>query len=135
MKCCTQAKVALPRGGRPNCQRASSSLRNQSESLKGGLARTKSARRSGWRSRRKVSACSSPRSASMPRMARFIMARGGVALLTVDTDVAELAAVGFDEFFRLYEHAAGTAAGIVNAAFVGSEHLDEESHDTLRCVE
>ncbi len=62
-------------------------------------------------------------------------ARGGVALLTVDADVAELAAVGFDEFFRLHEHAAGTAAGIVNAAFVGSEHLDEETHDTLRSVE
>src|SRR5436189_111433 len=62
-------------------------------------------------------------------------ARGGVALLTVDADVAELAAVGFDEFFRLHEHAAGTAAGIVDAAFVGSEHLDEETHDALRCVE
>ena len=62
-------------------------------------------------------------------------AGGGVALLAVDADVAELAAVGFDEFFRLHEHAAGTAAGIVNAAFVGSEHLDEETHDTLRSVE
>ena len=40
MKCCTQAKLALPRGGTPYCQRTSSSLRNQSESLKGGLART-----------------------------------------------------------------------------------------------
>src|SRR5437867_11517173 len=62
-------------------------------------------------------------------------AGGGVALLTVDADVAELAAVGFDEFFRLHEHAAGTAAGIVNAAFVGSEHLDEKTHDALRGVE
>ena len=62
-------------------------------------------------------------------------ARGGVALLAVDADVAEPAAVGFDEFFRLHEHATGTAAGIVNAAFVGSEHLDEESHDALRGVE
>src|SRR5437899_11328095 len=138
MKCCTQAKLALPRGGRPNCQRASSSLRNQSESLKGGLARTKSARRSGWRSRRKVSACSSPRSASMPRMGKVHhgeAARGGVALLTVDADVAELAAVGFDELFRLHEHAAGTAAGIVNATFVRSEHLDEKTYDSLRSVE
>src|SRR5207249_11398206 len=104
MKCCTQAKLALPRGGRPNCQRASSSLRNESESLKGGLARTKSARRSGWRSRRKVSACSSPRSASIPADCEIHhgqAARGGVALLTVDADVAELAAVGFHEFFRL----------------------------------
>src|SRR2546430_9094286 len=62
-------------------------------------------------------------------------ARGGVALLTVDADVAELAAVGFDEFFRLHEHAAGTAAGVVNAAFVGSEHLDEETHDALRSAQ
>src|SRR5947199_4985960 len=62
-------------------------------------------------------------------------ARGGVALLTVDADVAELAAAGFDEFFRLHEHAAGTAAGVVNPAFVGSEHLDEEAHDALRSVE
>src|SRR5438552_7062652 len=62
-------------------------------------------------------------------------ARGGVALLTVDADVAELAAVGFDEFFRLHEHAAGTAAGIVNATFVRSEHFDEETHDALRSVE
>src|SRR5947207_6031565 len=62
-------------------------------------------------------------------------AGGGVALLTVDADVAELAAVGFDEFFRLHEHAAGTAARIVDAAFVWSEHFDEESNDALRCVE
>src|SRR5438876_7599639 len=62
-------------------------------------------------------------------------AGGGVALLTVDADVAELAAVSFDEFFRLHEHAAGTAAGVVNAAFVGSEHLDEETHDALWGVE
>src|SRR6059036_1687816 len=61
--------------------------------------------------------------------------RGGVALLTVDADVAKPAAVGFDEFFRLHEHAAGTAAGIVNAAFVRSEHLDEKSHNALRGVE
>ena len=37
--------------------------------------------------------------------------RGGVALLAVDADVAELAAVGFDEFFRLHEHA--FEAGVV----------------------
>ena len=32
--------------------------------------------------------------------------RGGVALLAVDADVAEPAAVGFDEFFTLHEHPA-----------------------------
>ena len=62
-------------------------------------------------------------------------ARGGVALLAVDGDVAELAAVGFDEFFRLHEHAAGAARGVVDAAFVGREHLDEAAHDAGRRVE
>ena len=62
-------------------------------------------------------------------------ARGGVALLAVDGDVAEPAAVGFDEFFRLHEHAAGTAARIVDAALVGREHLDQEADDALRRVE
>ena len=62
-------------------------------------------------------------------------AGGGVALLAVDADVAELAAVGFDELFRLHEHAAGAAAGIVDAAFVGREHLDEAAHDAVRRVE
>jgi hypothetical protein len=35
----------------------------------------------------------------------------------------------------LHEHAAGAAAGIVDAAFVGGEHLDEEADDALRGVE
>jgi hypothetical protein len=62
-------------------------------------------------------------------------AGGGVALLAVDADVAELAAVGFDEFFRLHEHAAGAAGGVVDAALVGGEHLDEAAHDAGRGVE
>src|SRR5205085_10521396 len=62
-------------------------------------------------------------------------AGGGVALLAVDADVAELAAVGFDEFLRLHEHAAGAAAGIVDAALVRREHLDEKADDALRRVE
>src|SRR5436190_15875806 len=62
-------------------------------------------------------------------------ARGGVALLAVNADVAEPAAVGFDEFFRLHEHAAGAAARVVDAAFVGSEHLDKEAHDALWGIE
>jgi hypothetical protein len=40
LKCCTHAKLELPFGGMPNCQRTSSYLRNQSESSKGGLANT-----------------------------------------------------------------------------------------------
>ena len=62
-------------------------------------------------------------------------AGGGVALLAVDADVADPAAVGFDEFLRLHEHAAGAAAGIVDAALVGREHFDEEAHDAVRRVE
>ena len=62
-------------------------------------------------------------------------AGGGVALLAVDGDVANLATVGFDEFFRLDEHAAGAAGGVVDAAFVGGEHLDEAAHDAGRGVE
>ena len=60
---------------------------------------------------------------------------GGVALLAVDADVAELAAVGFDELLRLHEHAAGAAAGIVDAALVRREHLDQQAHDAARRVE
>ena len=61
-------------------------------------------------------------------------AGGGVALLAVDADVAELAAVGFDEFFRLHKHAAGAAGGVVDAAFVRGEHLDEAAHNAGRSV-
>ena len=76
-----------------------------------------------------------PMSASMPRMARFIMARRqvvGLRLLAVDAMSPMLPAVGLDEFLGLHEHAAGAAAGVVDAAFVGREHLDEHAHDARR---
>jgi hypothetical protein len=47
---------------------------------------------------------------------------GGVGLLAEDGDIAELAAVGFDELFGLHKHAARAAAGIVDLAVVGDEH-------------
>jgi hypothetical protein len=50
-------------------------------------------------------------------------------------DVAELAAVGFDELLGLHEHAAGAAAGVVDAALVGGEHFDQQAHDAGRGVE
>jgi len=53
-------------------------------------------------------------------------------VLAVDADVAKPAAVGFDECFRLHEHAAGAAARVVDAAFVGGEHFDEAAHDAGR---
>jgi len=62
-------------------------------------------------------------------------AGGGVALLAVDADVAQLAAVGLDELLRLHEHAAGAAARVVDAALVGREHGDQAAHHAGRCVE
>lgn len=62
-------------------------------------------------------------------------AGGGVALLTVDADVADLAAVRFDEFLRRHEHAARALAGVVDAALVRAKHLDEAAHDAERGVE
>ncbi len=62
-------------------------------------------------------------------------AGGGVAFLAVDGDVADASAVFQHEFLRLHEHAAGAAAGVVDAAFVGREHLDEQADDAARGVE
>ena len=45
------------------------------------------------------------------------------------------AAVGFHELFGLHEHAAGAAGGVVDAALVGSEHLDQEAHHAVWGVE
>ena len=50
-------------------------------------------------------------------------------------DVAELAAVGLDELLGLHEHAAGAAAGVVDAALVGREHLDQHADDARGRVE
>ena len=60
---------------------------------------------------------------------------GGVGLLTVDGDVANLPAVGFHELFGLHEHAARAAAGVVHAALVGLDHLDQQLHHALGRVE
>ena len=46
-----------------------------------------------------------------------------VAFLSVDGDVADTPAMLFDELLRLDEHAAGTAAGVVDAALVWFQHL------------
>ncbi len=43
--------------------------------------------------------------------------------------------MGFDELDRLDEHAGGAAAGVVDAAGVGFEHLDEQPYDAARSVE
>ncbi len=43
-----------------------------------------------------------------------------------------LAAVGLDELLALDEHAARAAAGVVDAALVGREHLDQHADDAAR---
>ena len=48
-----------------------------------------------------------------------------VGFLSPDRDVADSAAVCFDELLALHEHAARAAARVVDAALVGGEHLDE----------
>ena len=59
----------------------------------------------------------------------------GVGLLAVDGDVADPAAVDLDELLALDEHAAGAAAGVVDAALVGGEHLDQHADDAAGRVE
>src|SRR5690606_33935543 len=60
---------------------------------------------------------------------------GRVALLPVDGNLIELAAVGRDEFLALDEHAAAAAAGVIDAAAVGFEHLAPEPDDAGGRVE
>jgi hypothetical protein len=60
---------------------------------------------------------------------------GVVGLLAVDRDVAELAGVGLDELLALHEHAARAAAGVVDAALVRGEHLDQHAHHVRGRVE
>ena len=49
---------------------------------------------------------------------------GVVGLLAVDADVAQAAPVLLDEALAAHEHAARTAAGVVDAAPIGRQHLD-----------
>ncbi|MBT9156977.1 MAG: hypothetical protein DDT37_01980 [Firmicutes bacterium] len=60
-----------------------------------------------------------------------------VRLLAVDRDtrVAVAAGVRADELDRLHEHARGAAAGVVHAAAIGFEHLDQELDHAARRVE
>lgn len=109
--CWSQAKLALPAGGVPYCQRTSSRSLScpQSERLKGGFARMKSALSWGWQSLKKVSALYLPRSASMPRMGQVHLRHlpgGGVGVLTEHGNPVDIAAVVLNEPGRLHEHAA-----------------------------
>src|SRR5665647_1973520 len=60
---------------------------------------------------------------------------GGVALLPVDGDVALAAAVLLHKALALHEHAARTAAGVVDAALERLDHLDQQLDDAARRVE
>ena len=51
----------------------------------------------------------------------------GVGFFPIDADIAHLAAMGFDELFRLYEHAAGPTTGVIDATLVGGQHGDQGS--------
>jgi hypothetical protein len=57
--------------------------------------------------------------------------RGGIAFLPVNRNVADASAVGFHKFFGLHEHSARAAARVIDAAFVGREHFDEQPHDAV----
>ncbi len=58
-----------------------------------------------------------------------------VGLLAVDADVADAAAVLLDEALAGHEHAARTAAGVVDAAPIRRQHLDEHADDVAGRVE
>ena len=65
-----------------------------------------------------------------------------IRLLAVDADVAVrppavavAAGVRVDELDRLNEHARGAAARVVDPAFVGLQHFDQELDDAARGVE
>ena len=58
-----------------------------------------------------------------------------VALLPVNGDVADAPAVFLDELLGLDEHAAGAAAGVIDAALVGLQHLDQQPDDGAGRVE
>jgi len=60
---------------------------------------------------------------------------GVVALLAVDGDVADAPAVLGHELFRLHEHAARAAAGVIDASAVGFEHLHQHAHHRAGRVE
>jgi len=60
---------------------------------------------------------------------------GGVGFLPEHGDIAQLAAVGFDEFFGLHKHAAGAAARVVHFAVMRGEHGDQRIDDAGGRVE
>ena len=133
MKCWTQAKFALPfgRDAELPAHVVVSSRRHQSAVVEWRIGEDVVGAEVGMEIAAKRVGVFGPKSPrcrgspdSSPRAARW-----SVALLPVDADVADPAAVRFDELLRLHEHAARAAARVVDAAFVRREHLDEAPHD------
>ena len=60
---------------------------------------------------------------------------GVVRFLSVDGNVTDAAVMLLHELFRLYEHPARAAAGVVDPPFVGLQHFDQHAHDRTWCVE
>ena len=60
---------------------------------------------------------------------------GVVALLAVDGDVADAAAVALHERLGLHEHAARAAARVIDAALVRFQHFHQHAHDRAGRVE
>ncbi|GIV04129.1 MAG: hypothetical protein KatS3mg015_2959 [Fimbriimonadales bacterium] len=135
MKCWTQAKLAFPAGGVPYFQRLSSlsrfaapvavverRIRQDVVGLEVGMA--------------VVVEAVAVRDVSLDAadgQVHLAQPPGGVVrLLAVNADVADAPAVLLDELLGLNEHAAGTAAGVVDAALVRGEHLDQQADYAAR---
>ncbi len=59
---------------------------------------------------------------------------GRVGLLPVHADIADPATMAFGEFLALDEHATRATAGVVHAALIRRQHLDQQLHYRLRRV-
>ncbi len=58
-----------------------------------------------------------------------------VAFLPVNGYIVDFALVLGHKFFRLHKHAAGTAAGVEYAAFIGLKHFHKKFNNTARRIE
>ena len=61
--------------------------------------------------------------------------RGAGVFLAIYGDFALVAVVRLDKLHALHEHAARTAAGVVNLAAVGFNHFGDETDNCLGCIE
>ena len=60
---------------------------------------------------------------------------GGVSvLLSIDGHILFVSAVSFDEFNRLHEHTARTAAGVIKNTVIRFKHFGNQVDDTFRRV-